>query len=140
MLAVVADLQEIKTMSTDKLNWYFDQSVLESHDPIFAQGLAVEYKRETRRQSRRELRAISLAKETMPMHESLIKIGRDMLATVMSGAVLLFTPLKNKNSMCKYYGHVINRSWSGHAPSCNDCGATVTDSSMLRKANTPHAA
>lgn len=46
------------------------------------------------------------------------------------------TPVK-VNSMCKYYGHVINQAqWKGYLPKCADCGSEISDSAQLRKAQT----
>lgn len=39
------------------------------------------------------------------------------------------------NSMCKYYGHIINhRNWKTGLPRCQDCGIEISSPSMLRKA------
>ena len=43
--------------------------------------------------------------------------------------------LSRNNSMCKYYGHVIEKNWSGHLPTCTDCGTKVTSPDQLRKAS-----
>jgi len=41
-----------------------------------------------------------------------------------------------KNSMCKYYGHVIRDThWKGYLPKCDDCGCEVNNPDQLRKAS-----
>lgn len=50
------------------------------------------------------------------------------------GGLFAMQPQK-KNSMCKYYGHVIRGTWSGYLPKCDDCGCEVNNPSMLRKAS-----
>jgi hypothetical protein len=42
----------------------------------------------------------------------------------------------SKNSMCKYYGHVVRGRWSGLFPKCADCGKTIEDPKQLRKSTT----
>lgn len=50
-------------------------------------------------------------------------------------AGLFAAPTQKKNSMCKYYGHVIPRgNWEGYLPKCSDCGAEINNPSQLRKA------
>jgi hypothetical protein len=49
--------------------------------------------------------------------------------------VRMFPPAKT-NSMCKYYGHVVNReAWHTGLPSCIDCGKTIRCPSELRTAS-----
>ncbi len=55
--------------------------------------------------------------------------------SIASSVILLFTPVKNKHSMCLYYGHVIEPNWKGRFPCCAECGSAVKDPSMLRRAD-----
>lgn len=49
----------------------------------------------------------------------------------------MMTPLRkdNKNSMCKFYGHVIQGPWKGYLPKCADCGIEISSPDQLRKAS-----
>lgn len=60
--------------------------------------------------------------------------GMSASVSFINSMILLFTPLMNGNSMCKYYGHVIDANWKGRLPCCSQCGAEVKDASMLRRA------
>lgn len=59
----------------------------------------------------------------------------EQINAFVSSVVLLCTPLKNKHSMCRNYGHTIDSNWKGRFPCCRDCGVEVGDSSMLRRAD-----
>jgi hypothetical protein len=65
---------------------------------------------------------------------------RKMIATILNevqsllNSLWFFVPEK-KNSMCKYYGHVIKGQWHGDHPNCADCGSRITSPSELRTAD-----
>lgn len=42
--------------------------------------------------------------------------------------------IKPRNTMCKYYGHVIEGAWQGYLPKCRDCGCEISSPDQLRKA------
>lgn len=47
---------------------------------------------------------------------------------------------KKVQSMCKYYGHVVDKkSWQGGFPRCEDCGCQITNPDQLRKATSKRA-
>ena len=58
-----------------------------------------------------------------------------LLCDISAAMANLWAPKRAKvNSMCKYYGHVIDRSqWKDYLPKCADCGSEISDSSQLRK-------
>ena len=61
-----------------------------------------------------------------------------LLSGISSAVADLWAPAPVKvNSMCKYYGHVIDQAqWKGYLPKCADCGSEISDSAQLRKAQT----
>lgn len=118
----------------DKLNWYFDSSILEAEDPIIAQRQMIGFERDKRRQLRKELRATCVSAKAPPVPASIGKALYQLVNSVFSGTVIFFTPVK-KNSMCTYYGHVIASNWSGHLPKCTDCGVSITDPRTLRSSD-----
>lgn len=61
----------------------------------------------------------------------------EVIGSYLQGLVtLLSTPVQKdrKNSMCKYYGHIIQGKWQGYLPKCHDCGTEISSPDMLRKA------
>lgn len=60
--------------------------------------------------------------------EALVAFWGDMQALFMSRTS------QKTNSMCRYYGHVIQGSWQGSCPNCADCGIKITSPDQLRKA------
>lgn len=79
------------------------------------------------------LRNISVKKETLShkLTQAFHVAWRDI-------SVLVNAPLKAarlNNSMCKYYGHVIQGAWQGYLPKCRDCGAEISSPDQLRKAS-----
>jgi hypothetical protein len=53
-------------------------------------------------------------------------------------SVLVNAPInavRLNNSMCKYYGHVIQGPWQGYLPKCRDCGSEISSPDQLRKAS-----
>lgn len=84
--------------------------------------------RKITREERINLRATGSFKPNyvLKMFTSCIRDLRAMFTTS--------TSKKAKNSMCKYYGHVIQGQWKGYLPHCADCGAEITSPEQLRKA------
>lgn len=58
---------------------------------------------------------------------------RGAFENMMHDVKLLSAP-KN-NSMCKFYGHVIESPWKGYNPHCRDCGCEIKSPDQLRKAH-----
>lgn len=58
------------------------------------------------------------------------------LSEIVSDMLLILLPPRAKNSMCKYYGHVIDHaSFSKPGlPRCSECRAKIKGSESLRKA------
>ncbi|MBY0547083.1 MAG: hypothetical protein K2W95_07305 [Candidatus Obscuribacterales bacterium] len=53
----------------------------------------------------------------------------------LSYLLLRLFPPKVKNSMCKYYGHVLtDRHWKGEFPVCDQCGMQIRSKAELRTA------
>ncbi len=79
------------------------------------------------------LRSTSSMKKTIThmMAEAVHNCCRDI-------QTLLNSPVKKSelnNSMCKYYGHVIQGAWQGHLPKCADCGSEISSPDQLRKSS-----
>ncbi|MBX9690510.1 MAG: hypothetical protein K2X27_27590 [Candidatus Obscuribacterales bacterium] len=64
------------------------------------------------------LRNISVQKDSIRKMTELLLGGWRGLLEAMSAPL----HTKNTNSMCKYYGHIIQGSWEGAFPKCRDCG------------------
>lgn len=64
------------------------------------------------------------------------RVVLDAVAALLSDIGSLFVPRtpQKTNSMCRYYGHVIQGSWQGSCPNCADCGIKITSPDQLRKA------
>lgn len=80
----------------------------------------------------RSLRDVQIVSKGRPAIISLT----ESLCQRISHFFLLLMPPAPKNSMCKYYGHVVdNKNWPmGQLPRCSDCGVKISGTQNLRKA------
>ncbi len=88
------------------------------------------------REERITLRNISIAKKSLPE-----KLAASFHRSISSLKAALIGPLKKsgpQNSMCKFYGHVIQGAWNGYLPKCADCGCEISSPDQLRKASPKH--
>lgn len=74
-----------------------------------------------------------LTSETSTKSEPLVQKCMKALFSFLSQVTLRF--FRAKNSMCKYYGHVIvDRRWKTEFPTCYECGAEIRSKAELRTA------
>jgi hypothetical protein len=66
-----------------------------------------------------------------PLSEKLLSFLSDLISE-LSRQMFASQP---GNAMCKNYGHVINKSWTGQIPTCYECGAKVHSKTELRRSN-----
>lgn len=61
----------------------------------------------------------------------------NILAQLSEIATVFILPKQRLNtSMCKYYGHVIDReNWGKGLPNCHDCGVVIKSKDELRGSN-----
>lgn len=56
------------------------------------------------------------------------------LSTLFSGFAILIRPVRHKNSMCEYYGHVVDsKTWKNGLPRCSDCKKVIDSKEQLRR-------
>jgi len=82
------------------------------------------------------LRNVSAYKKTLAD-----KVLENIHNCINGMSTLLMTPIESKkktNSMCKFYGHVIQGPWKGYLPKCADCGCEIQSPDQLRKATPRH--
>lgn len=84
-----------------------------------------------RMQNSSSLRALcARSKDQVPPPHCLLKALFRRVACALS--VDLFPPAE-KQSMCKYYGHVIDRkNWTQSLPRCADCNVEINSRDQLR--------
>lgn len=88
---------------------------------------------QTQTASLNKVRQMTASGVRKPLYECL----REALTGAFAGSSQIFAAYvpTNTNPMCKNYGHNIDKnSWKRGLPTCQDCGATVSDASQLRKA------
>jgi hypothetical protein len=86
----------------------------------------------------KHLRAVTCANKskTQPLHQRVASCFRNLATAIIA----LPTP-GMKNSMCTYYGHVIDeKNWNSGLPKCDDCGKQVNGIEDLRKSSTKPSA
>lgn len=75
-----------------------------------------------------------LTNETAHKPKPVLSKVRSLWAGLSYVLLRLFPPA-GKNSMCKYYGHVLaNRHWKGEFPICDQCGTEIRSKAELRTA------
>lgn len=58
------------------------------------------------------------------------------VVNVLSGAFTALFPPPKANSMCKYYGHIVDKkNWGKGLPNCLDCGKQIHSRDELRGSN-----
>lgn len=76
-----------------------------------------------------------LTNETANKPKPVIPNATRGLWSGLSYLLLRLFPPAVKNSMCKYYGHVItNRHWKGEFPICDQCKTEIRSKAELRTA------
>ena len=90
------------------------------------------FRRAQNQEEIRALRTTTLKKKSRPIWD-VIAVG---LSERFSHLLLTLLPPAAKNSMCKYYGHVIDhRSWAkARLPRCVECKSVIKGAESLRKA------
>ncbi|MBX9570653.1 MAG: hypothetical protein K2X77_17305 [Candidatus Obscuribacterales bacterium] len=106
----------------DLLNLYGEERVAEIRS----------FRRAQSQEEMRSLRQSSSKKNIRPIWD----IVGVALSQKISHLLLILMPPAAKNSMCKYYGHVIDHStWSqARLPRCAECNAVIKGAESLRKA------
>lgn len=108
---------------------------IESVEDLFVKRMAVQtISTRVGADTSTKIRALRKQKQvSCPLNQKLAILVRDMISTVSS----IFAHSTNvKNSMCKYYGHVIDHAnWKGHLPRCSDCREMITDPKSLRSSS-----
>ena len=79
------------------------------------------------------LRKITVAKRTW-IHK-IARTFHNCFNAIKTGLLAPIQNAKRDNSMCKFYGHVIQGSWEGYYPRCGDCGCEIHTPDQLRKAS-----
>lgn len=82
----------------------------------------------------KEMKSLREASKRANCGRPLAEIIRAFLESM---AELTLPRIAERNSMCKYYGHIIDfAKWKNGMPSCKDCGVTVKGPEDLRKCMT----
>lgn len=66
-----------------------------------------------------------------------VRLAMHLMGHLRSLLILGFTGSSKRivdHRMCKNYGHVAPKKWSGALPSCVDCGVTIRSVEQIRRA------